>query len=224
MTKTARQLEAPPLPAAPMTDTPKKRRDLAYVQQALRANARAEQGEQGDDGVDDEVPEPGEEDVETPPSVAQAAANGVQNPATGFGPPEWFKMPPGGLPADIEPGSAVGFMKFPVWVTGAPQKGERQCALRPLTPALERFARQATKGDKTGYETTANLAKMMICVVDGALPELFKAGHASVNHFWAEIGPKARQAIVTFYLQTHQFTQAERDRFLADCLAVRTVG
>jgi hypothetical protein len=235
MSKT-KQLEAPVLPAAPMTATTKQRRDLEYVKNALRASQpRGEGDEEAEDEElesDDEtlLTDAGQLGARTEPEPTSPAGGtkepGKQDPyaANGFGAPDWFKLPPGGLPADIAPGSILGFMRFPVWITNNPQKGERQCALRALSPVLEKFGRNAAKGSASGYETVASLAKMMICVVDGSLPELFKAGPGSVNHFWAEIGPKARDAVVTYYVRTHQFTEKERDAFLASCLTVRTVG
>jgi hypothetical protein len=206
---TAPSLEAPSTPDQLMHATPTKRGDLSEVARMLRAS----QPGQDEDDAEDEIPPEELVTMERPPEEQ-----------TSFGAPEWFHLPAQGLPADVEPGTVLVFMRFPPWLTGNPRKPERQCALRPLTPKLERFARQRATGDKTGYETTVELAKMMICVVDGQWPELFRAGPGSVNHFWTEIGPKARQIIVNEYVRTHQLTKKEREDFLSDCIATRTVA
>ena len=204
----------PKPPAPPMTDTPKKRADLAYVAEALRATQP---------GADEPEDDEDEETEDAPQEAAQAGAGAPASPpADEDGPPPWFHMPKQGFPPDVEPGTTVIFCRFPVWVTGAPAKGERQCAIRPLTAKLEKLAQAKGKGD--GYVLAAEYAKAMLCVVDGQPAEQFRAGPGSVNHFWNEIGPKGREALLIQFNKLHRFSSSERDDFLANCVAVRTVG
>lgn len=210
MTEPTRTLEPPALPAPLMSDTPKKRQDLAEVGRMLR-----EGQERGEEDPDDE------EDLPQPDPPAPVA--GAQPALDSFGAPEWFNMPKGGLPEDVAPGTTVVFMRFPVWITGNPQKGERQCAVRPLTVKLEKFARAKAKNGES-YDLAEEYARAAICVVDGVRPELFKAGLGSVNHFWDEVGPKARELLLFHFNKLNRLSTKERDDFLSSCVAVRTAG
>ena len=221
-------LEAPKPVAPLMQATPKQRADLARVSDMLRegqprGDGDDEEEEENEEGSPDSSP-PAQPEIPSTPAVLPAAAS--ENAPQRFGHPDWFKMPSNGLPGDVEPGSTVIFVRFPVWMTGSPTRGERQCAVRPLTPKLERWARaKVPTGDKTsGYDLAEEYAKAMLCVVDGSRAELFKAGPGSVNHFWSEIGPKCREMLLVQFNRLHRLSTAERKSFLDDCVSVRTVG
>ena len=221
----AATLEAPPVPVPLMTATQKQRDDVARVARALRAQPRE------DGNVDEEEPEEDDEELDParmgqpdptqpvlvagPPSPADVAAE--------FGVPEWFKMPGNGFPADVESGTTVIFVRFPVWLTGVAKRGERQCAQRPLTPKLERYARGKI-GGTNGLDLAEEYTKASLCIIDGVQAEHFRAGEGSGNHFWAEIGPKAREVLIINFNKLHRMSTSERANFLASCVTARTVG
>jgi hypothetical protein len=60
--------------------------------------------------------------------------------------------------------------------------------------------------------------------VDGSRADFFAKGGGSVNHFWAEIGPKARELLIIVHNKLNRLDQKEREAFLASCVAVRTVA
>ena len=210
----------------PMTRTPKQRRDVQEVARMLResreASAESDTGVEAD--YEDENADVVEPEQEAPPQIAQPSTE-AQKSIDEFGPPEWFKMPADGLPPDVQPGTTVIFVRFPVSITGDPKRGERQCACRPLTTKLERFARAKTMGaEKNGYDLAEEYTKAMVCVVDGSRADFFAKGGGSVNHFWAEIGPKARELLIIVHNKLNRLDQKEREAFLASCVAVRTVA
>ena len=206
-------LEAPPKPAPLMSDTPKKRADLEHLQHMLRED-------QGPTNLPEDEEEEDDEDGSTEPPKEPEP---VTDASLEFGPPEWFRMPAAGLPPDVEPGTTVIFVRLPVWITGSPKRGERQCALRPLNLKLERLAQQKAKNG-TNNDLVDEYCKGMICVVDGAQAQQFRAGEGSVNHFWNEIGPKGREVIRIHYVQLCMLTKKDRENFLGSCVAVRTVA
>jgi len=207
-------LEAPEAPAPPMTRTQKQRDDLAYVMSALRGEQRER---------DDEAGEPAPEDINDEPAVAAPRPTIIDAPADdGIGVPDWFRMN-GPFPADVQPGTTVIFLRFPVALTGDPKRGERQCAARPLTVALEKFARSRAQ-DGDAYTLTIELTKAMICVADGAPANHFAKGPGSVNHFWQEIGPKCRDLLIGMFSKLNRVDAKERADFLSNCVAVRTVA
>ena len=205
-------LEAPAAPAPLMNKTPKQRADLKKLGDLLRADQPGE------------VPEP-EEDFDEPEEQPVTPQEGGEKATEQFGLPEWFKMPPNGFPGDVEPGTPVIFLRFPTWVTDKPKLGERQCAVRPMTPKLERFARSKVSGESRtlGNDLAEEYAKAMICVVDGHQANLFAAGPGSINHFWADVGPKGRELLLIQFNKLHRLSTEDRTNFLANCVALRIV-
>lgn len=220
-------LEAPARPLSPherMQATPEKKASLEYVTQALRStqegrdDVEANAALEDDDGVEAEGEDGSQE--EEPPPLAQHEKKEVDQ---GFGIPEWFKMPSNGFPSDVMPGTTVFFVRFPVSVTGNAKRGERQCACRPLTVKAERFAR-SKPGSSSGFDLVEEYAKAMLCVIDGSQANFFARGDSSVNHFWSEIGPKARDMLIGIFNKSHRLSAEERTDFLANCVTARTVG
>jgi hypothetical protein len=212
-----------------MTDTPKKRADLQYVKDALRAGqeGRAEAellASLADEGEEEEGDTPPEEPDALPAqSPVDRRSPDPEAQRHEFGVPDWFRMPENGFPADVSPGTVVMFIRFPVWVTGNAKLGERQCAARPLTTKLERFAR-AKASNGNGYDLVEEYTKAMLCVIDGAQADFFRGRAGSVNHFWAEIGPKARDLLIAVFNKSHRLAAEERTLFLQSCVTTRTVG
>jgi hypothetical protein len=222
-----------------MSDTPKKRADLDYVKNALRAGqegredaalaAAIGEDEEEEEELDEErardaLPERdlGPDGRPFQPAPVDRKTD-VAAQKLEFGVPEWFRMPENGFPADVTPGTVVTFLKFPVWVTGNAKQGERQCAARPLTTKLERFAR-AKAANGNGYDLVEEYTKAMLCVIDGTQADFFRGRAGSVNHFWAEIGPKARELLIAIYNKSHRLSAEERTLFLESCVTTRTVG
>ena len=245
-------LEAPPLPKTPdqlQRAKPNGERDLSYVVTALREEKAAERAREDQvldvDDADEEEAAAGtaqipEDDLAEmmkratkPDGTIDADAmraeidamhrrNRGESQIDEHGAPDWFRMPPGGLPGDIDPGSAVIFLRFPVWITNLPRKGERQCALRDLTPKLEDYAYSRATGRRSSLSISDELAKASICVVDGSHVDFFGGGSGSVNHFWSEIGPRGRELIRMMWIKTHRCSDEERKRFLEECRAIRS--
>ena len=212
-------LEAPEKPPLPMTRTPKQRADVKKVAEMLRGQ-RAEAAENA--AIDAASEEEDETEVD-PDDPADAPQEPTKEGLNEFGPPDWFHMPLDGLPGDVKPGTTVIFLRFPVWVTGDPQKGERQCACRPLTVKGEQYARSRAFG-KTNFELVEEYTKAMICVVDGRRASFFEKGEGNVSHFWAEIGPKARDMLMVVHTRLNRMNEKERASFLGSCMTARTVA
>ncbi len=245
------KLEAPPRPQSPdeqQRARPNGERDLSYVVNALRsekatdrAREAAEDAEEVDE-TEDPNPQIPESDLDEmvkratlpdgqlDPALMQAEIEAMHRRTRGdakvdeHGAPEWFRMPSGGLPGDIDPGSAIIFLRFPVWITNKPKKGERQCALRDLTPKLEDFAYSKVTGRRSSLSISDELAKASICVIDGNHVDFFGGAAGSANHFWADIGPRGRELIRMMWIKTHRCSDEERKRFLEECRAIRSVG
>ncbi len=126
---------------------------------------------------------------------------------------------PGGLV--IPPWRQIGYFIFKPDLTERPDLGERTCVTWGLTVAEERLAKQAMRGDGTrSYE---EMTKRMIRCMDGVKADWSgKGGKGNVNHFWEEIGPKARTFLINGYLQTHTPSPQETADFFLNCTTYRT--
>ena len=217
-------LPADGLPAAhvAMSATPKTRGDLDYVRQALARDQPPAQGEMIEEDYGD-----GLESAEDAPRRPIAAPEGLaptRDDAPSSGPPEWFRWPAGYEVPPMRRGARMCFFRFPVDMVECLPQRERQCAVMTLTPKEEKLARARAPGDTAGYETTAELAKQMLRIIDGVPADFFHAGPGNAHRFWNEIGPLARAVLTNYYLQTHVLGREKRDAFLASCMEVRSVG
>ncbi len=165
--------------------------------------------------------EPSPEEVEaleeTAPArdgIPQQSPRKVQNGVVNA--PNWAIVPAGLV---LPKGRVVTFLKLEAALCSATvDKGDRQVIMWELSVRDERAARSRTMGDST--RTYDELAKQMFRSMDGALVNW--GNPLAVETFWDEIGPKHRDAIVSWYLHTHRLTDAERLRFFAYSVDTKT--
>src|SRR5271157_4196990 len=110
---TTATLEAPEQPARPMTRSPKQRHDVREVARMLRegreqdATAAALQDADGAEEGEEEGTEGCASGDAQGVAPAPEETDALAPEANEFGAPDWFRMPPNGLPPDVKPGTTV---------------------------------------------------------------------------------------------------------------------
>jgi hypothetical protein len=160
-----------------------------------------------------EGPEDGEPGVQAP-----------SKPRTGH--PEWFVMPPNGIPPVVKPGTPVAYVRMHARLTADPSRGERQCMLSLLRVKDQDQAHQRMRGVSDPMKAAAEYTKGCIRVIDGHLADWGTplTPPAGVDIFWEEIGPAYRQRLTEWYLATHQMRQEDRLDFFTNCIDDRVAG
>lgn len=133
--------------------------------------------------------------------------------------PDWVEFPSA---FRIPAGKTIAFMRFRAEWTDAPAKGDRWCALWPITDAEQKLAFKRARGDQ--LRLFSEFAKQTIRLIDGKAPDWTgnHPGAPTVDRFWADIGEKCRVEIQNYYAKTHSLSGAERDDFLKHCFVTRT--
>lgn len=141
--------------------------------------------------------------------------------ANSEGAPDWVRIPD---KMKFPRGAQVIFVRFRAELTAAPQKGERQAILWPLSEGDEKHAYMRAQSDPN--RAPGQLAKQMIRAIDGHVVNWdgVSDGPGNVDRFWNEIGGRYRMQLIRLYSKLHILNVDEQRDFFEHCVAVRTAG
>lgn len=140
--------------------------------------------------------------------------------ADGGGAPDWAPPLPDKL--KVPDGIQVSFIKIRAKWTLFPKRGDRVCALWPLSELEERGAIERGRDNRT--RIMAELAKACIRTVDAHAADRTKTPDSpgDVERFWNDIGPKGRNLVRTYYTRMHTLSDEETMDFLVNCFTTRS--
>lgn len=166
------------------------------------------------DDAGDRIPRASVEDEDDDP---RSALDNIPSPVE---PPEWAMIPDG---IKFPPaGCQVAYIRIPAAFCREPEKGDRQCITWALDEVDENMANKRARGEAS--RVLGELSKQTIRAIDGKLADWTgKDKTADPVRFFRDIGPKGRQVIRNYYVQTHNLNAEEAANFFSNHFAVVTV-